>query len=421
MPSDVLTPESLRAAALAALPGSAVFAVDRDLRLLLCDGPALATHGYDPAALAGRPLEAVAPASAYAELEPLYRAALEGESSSLEHVSTDGSRWYWTHIAPLREGDQIIGAVAVSQDISDRRAADDELRSVTTRFETAFAAAPIGMAMVGLDGRFMRCNQALADLTGYTEIELMAMTFQDITHPADLDLDLAHVRRLLAGQATSYTMEKRYVTKQGRLVWVLLAASLVRDEAGEPTHFISQIKDVTETREMEERLRELANHDPVTDLLNRRRFEDELVRQVGRCRRYGETACLLVMDVDDFKGVNDAHGHRMGDAALRRVGTILKERLRVTDVVARVGGDEFAAVLTGVGADDAQRLAEQVREAIQSAPIESGGQHVSVTVSIGLKTLDSAVKDEDSAFVAADRAMYEAKSEGRNRVRLAPS
>ena len=211
------------------------------------------------------------------------------------------------------------------------------------------------------------------------------------------------------------------MTKQGRLVWVLLAASLVRDDDGEPSHFISQIKDVTETREMEERLRELANQDPVTDLLNRRRFEDELVRQVGRCKRYGEVACLLVMDVDDFKGVNDALGHRMGDAALRQVGATLKERLRVTDVVARVGGDEFAAVLTGVGAEDARGLAEQVRQAIESAPIESAGQSVSVTVSIGLKTLDATVPDEDSAFVAADRAMYQAKSDGRNRVRLAPS
>ena len=140
----------------------------------------------------------------------------------------------------------------------------------------------------------------------------MALTFQDITHPADLTLDLNHLERLLSGEESSYTMEKRYVTKQGRLVWVLLAVSLVRDDAGEPSHFISQIKDITETREMEERLRELANHDPVTDLLNRRRFEDELVRQVGRCRRYGETACLLILDVDDFKGVNDALGHRIG-------------------------------------------------------------------------------------------------------------
>ncbi len=312
-----------------------------------------------------------------------------------------------------------MGAVAISQDITSRRVADDELRAVTTLFETAFAAAPIGMALVGVDGSFQRCNQALCDLLGYEQDELMALSFQDITHPEDLDSDLAHVQRLLAGEASSYTMEKRYLTRTGRLVWVLLAVSLVRDDDGAPSHFISQIKDITETRRMEERLRQLADHDAVTDLLNRRRFEDELVRQVGRCKRYGETACLMILDVDEFKGVNDAFGHRTGDAALQQVALILNGRLRDTDVVARIGGDEFAALLPGVSAQDARGLAEEVRAAIEELRVGSGGRHASVTASIGLKTLDRGTIDEDSAFVAADRAMYDSKAAGRNRVTVA--
>lgn len=421
MLSDTFTPDSLRAAALAALPGAAVFAVDRDLRLLLSDGPALRRHGYDPAAMVGRQLADVVPAHSYAELEPHYRAALTGETRTFEHRSSDGKRWYWTHIAPLTEGEETVGAVAISQDITSRREADDELRAVTTRFETAFAAAPIGMTLVSPDGRFLRCNQALCDLLGYTEDELMALSFQDITHPEDLDIDLAHVQRLLSGEASSYTMEKRYLTKTGRLVWVLLAASLVRDDDGAPSHFISQIKDITETRKLEDRLRELADHDAVTDLFNRRRFEDELMRQVGRCKRYGETACLLILDVDDFKSVNDVFGHRVGDAALQQVALILNGRLRETDVVARIGGDEFAALLPGVTDRDARGLAEEVRAAIEALRIGSGGRHANVTASIGLQTLDRHTIDEDSAFVAADRAMYEAKAAGRNRVTVASS
>ena len=224
-----------------------------------------------------------------------------------------------------------------SQDVTARHEADEALRAVTTRFETAFAAAPIGMTLVGLEGRFLRCNQALCDLLGYTEDELLALTFQDITHADDLDIDLAEVRRLLSGEASSYTIEKRYLTRHGRLVWALLAVSLVRDENGAPSHFISQIKDITDTRNLEQRLRQLADHDPVTDLLNRRRFEDELVRQVGRCRRYGESACLMILDVDHLKGINDAFGHRVGDTALQEVATVLKSRLRATDLVARIG------------------------------------------------------------------------------------
>jgi diguanylate cyclase (GGDEF)-like protein/PAS domain S-box-containing protein len=419
MLSDTFTSESLRAAAISALPGAAVFAVDMDMRLLLADGPALRRHGYDSADLTGRRLADVAPAHSYAELEPRYRAALGGQTQTFEHSSSDLTAWYLTHIAPLTEGEEIVGAVAISQDITSRRVADDELRAVTTLFETAFAAAPIGMALVGVDGSFQRCNQALCDLLGYEQDELMASSFQDITHPEDLDSDLAHVQRLLAGEASSYTMEKRYLTRTGRLVWVLLAVSLVRDEDGAPSHFISQIKDITETRRMEERLRQLADHDAVTDLLNRRRFEDELVRQVGRCKRYGETACLMILDVDEFKGVNDAFGHRTGDAALQQVALILNGRLRDTDVVARIGGDEFAALLPGVSAQDARGLAEEVRAAIEELRVGSGGRHASVTASIGLKTLDRGTIDEDSAFVAADRAMYDSKAAGRNRVTIA--
>jgi len=419
MLTDVLTPESLRAAALVALPGSAVFAVDHDLRLLLCDGPALVKHGYDPAAMIGRPLADVAPAKAYAELEGNYRAALSGEHRSFEHQSSDGTGWYWTHIAPLVDDGEIVGAVAISQDVTARHEADDALRALTTRFETAFAAAPIGMTLVALDGRFLRCNQALCDLLGYTEDELLASTFQDITHVEDVDIDLAQVRRLLSGEASSYTIEKRYVTRHGRLVWVLLAASLVRDENGVPSHFISQIKDITDTRNLEQRLRQLADHDPVTDLLNRRRFEDELVRQVGRCRRYGESACLMILDVDHLKGINDAFGHRVGDSALQEVAMVLKSRLRATDLVARIGGDEFAALLPGATAEAARGVAEQVRAAIEQLQIGSAGRRAPVTASIGLMTLDEDTKNEDTAFVTADHAMYDAKSAGRNCVTLA--
>ena len=419
MLSDVRSPDSLRAAALAALPGAVVIAVDCDLRLLLCEGQAVARHSYDTNQLVGRLLEDVLPAEAFQQLEPEYRAALGGQERSFEYCSHDGEAWYVTAIAPLREDDRVVGAVAVSQDITARKRADEERRAATTEFETAFAAAPIGMTLVGLDGSFIRCNQALCDLLGYSEAELLALTFQDITHPDDLDIDLNHVQRLLDGDAASYTMEKRYVTKAGRFVWVLLAASLVRDDDGAPTHFISQIKDITETRRMEEKLRQLAEHDPVTDLLNRRRFEDELVRQVGRCNRYGETACLLILDVDDFKGVNDLFGHRVGDAALQQVALVLDERLRATDLVARIGGDEFAALLPGVTAAEAGGVAEEVRIAIEALRIGSGARRAHLTASIGLKTLDGHTTDEDTAFVAADRAMYEAKANGRNRVQIA--
>ena len=110
------------------------------------------------------------------------------------------------------------------------------------------------------------------------------MTFQEITHPDDLDADLAQVDALLAGEIDTYEMEKRYFTKDGHLIWVLLAVAIVREDDGTPRHFISQVQDISARKRLEAHTYELANRDPITSLYNRRRFEEELKRQIGRCR-----------------------------------------------------------------------------------------------------------------------------------------
>jgi two-component system sensor histidine kinase UhpB len=141
----------------------------------------------------------------------------------------------------------------------ERRRTEEALRESEQRFRLAFDHAPIGMTLVAPDGRFLQVNRALCELLGYTEQELLDRTFQVITHPDDLDADLALVRQVLAGEIERYSMEKRYFHKQGHVVWILLHVSLVRDDGGEPLYFVSQIKDITEARRAEaERERLLA-------------------------------------------------------------------------------------------------------------------------------------------------------------------
>lgn len=123
-------------------------------------------------------------------------------------------------------------------------------------FQNAFEHAAIGMALVAPDGKWLRVNRSICDITGYSERELLQRTFQDITHPDDLDLDLANVRKMLAGEIDSYQMEKRYYHKNGAIVWVLLSVSLVRDEEGRPRFFIGQIQDITSRKESERQLEE---------------------------------------------------------------------------------------------------------------------------------------------------------------------
>jgi two-component system, sensor histidine kinase and response regulator len=143
----------------------------------------------------------------------------------------------------------------VQLDITDRKRAEEGLRQSEERFRTAFDHAAIGMSLVALDGRFLRVNPALCRLTGYSESELLDKTFQEITHPDDLAADLAQVDRLLAGEIRAFHMEKRYLRKDGEIIWIRLSSALVRDAQGAPLHSIGQLEDITERKRAEEALR----------------------------------------------------------------------------------------------------------------------------------------------------------------------
>ena len=150
---------------------------------------------------------------------------------------------------------ELTSLTGIVTDITERKQAEDTLRESEERFSSAFEQAPIGVALVSPDGRWLKVNRALCDLVGYSEAELLARTFQDITHPEDLESDLENVRRIIAGETRSYQMEKRYVHAGGHLVTVLLNVSLVRDRQGQPRYFISQIQDITERKLAEQALR----------------------------------------------------------------------------------------------------------------------------------------------------------------------
>ncbi len=136
-------------------------------------------------------------------------------------------------------------------DVSNRRQGENALRESVARFRSAFDDAAIGMSLVGIDGSWLQVNRSLCDIVGYTEPELLATSFQAITYPDDLEADLAFVRRVLAGEFSSYHMEKRYLHKLGHIVWVLLTVSLVRDADGLPLYFVSQVQDISRQKRIE--------------------------------------------------------------------------------------------------------------------------------------------------------------------------
>jgi diguanylate cyclase (GGDEF)-like protein/PAS domain S-box-containing protein len=289
-------------------------------------------------------------------------------------------------------------------------------REAEERFRLAFEQAAVGMALVAPDGRFLRVNRALCELVGYDAETLLAMTFQEITHPEDLDLDLEYVRQMLAGERRAYAMEKRYFHADGHTVWVLLSVSLVRDDADGPLYFISQIQDISERKQLEERLVFLAGHDEMTGLSNRRRFREELERVVGYAKRYRHGGALLLLDLDNFKQVNDTLGHRAGDRLVTEVAGRLRARVRTSDLLARVGGDEFAVFLPLATRSQAERVAGDLIATVGTECYLVDEAAVDARASLGVALFEPEWEpDPEALLMHADLAMYRAKREGGNR------
>jgi diguanylate cyclase (GGDEF)-like protein/PAS domain S-box-containing protein len=349
------------------------------------------------------------------------QASADGRDSVVEYrfLRPDGSvAWIQGFASTVRnENGDIVGWVGTCLDLTAQHEAADELRNASERFRTAFDNAPIGMSLVAPDGAWLEVNPALCKLLGYTAEELLRLNFLQVTHPDDRAGSADRRRRQLDG-ASSSSIEKRYIGADGEIVWVSVTSTLVRDGRGVPLYSVAQIEDIGERRRAAEELRRLADHDSLTGLVNRRRFGQELDRELERLRRYGGSAALLVLDLDRFKLVNDSLGHKAGDDLLIGVAGALRSRCRKSDVVGRLGGDEFAVLAVATDAKGARLLGDDISAALRSQRFVILGTAVTVTASVGVVLLEGDTFDGDGALVAADRAMYRAKRAGRDRVAL---
>jgi len=297
----------------------------------------------------------------------------------------------------------------------ERRRKDAESKSggVNGRFESAFSNAPIGMALIDMDGRWLQVNHALCRITGHAESELRAKTLRSFTHPEDMDLHVPLLRQLLDGEISNYQVEKRCFHAWGHFVWMMMTVSLVRDEEGHALYLITQFQDISERKELAGRLEYLVDHDSLTGLFNRRHFERELTREVERSARYGSPGSMLLIDVDNFKTVNDTYGHMAGDDLLKGIAGLLKHRMRHTDTLARVGGDEFAVLLPQTDADEATVVADAFVKALGKQTAVLANQSIHITASVGVVLFENLSDLE--VLECADVAMYGAKQAGRNR------
>lgn len=302
---------------------------------------------------------------------PEFEAEAKRKDGSLVEISLT--------LSPIIEDGSLTGVIAVARDLGSRRRADFSRRQARQRFAGAFANAPIGMALVSLEGRFVDVNPALCDLLRRSREELGHMTFQELTHPEDLEADLSLLHDLIERRIDRYELEKRYLRPDGSVVWGHLFVSLVEDADGRPHHFVSQIQDVTAAKEQDLQLRRMAAHlqelslsDPLTGVANVRAFERCVAEEIDVSLASGEPFSVVLIDVDGLEDLNRTEGGIEGDRVLRSVAAALNHQ--APGRVFRMASDDFAVFGPGIGYEGVAALASRLAVAAEAG---TGGLDVS--------------------------------------------
>src|SRR3990167_2329574 len=289
-----------------------------------------------------------------------------------------------------------------------------KLHEYQTRFDTVFRQTNIGIALLQLDGRLLRANQALCELLGYSEDDMLRVNFYYLIHPNDLNNLQIHIQNLMDHKIKFYQSEQQCFRKNGDVLWVVTILSLIRDINDNPLYFIVQVQNITLQKKAEERLRHMAYHDPLTSLANRNQLEQFITHILATARRHQQEFALMFLDMDRFKNINDTIGHEAGDMLLQVVAERLRGAVRTTDLVARLGGDEFVLVITDVKqAESVALIAQKILDSVLKV-IVIKGQELYITTSIGISLYPHDGQNMQALMKNADLALYRAKEHGRN-------
>jgi diguanylate cyclase (GGDEF)-like protein/PAS domain S-box-containing protein len=281
-------------------------------------------------------------------------------------------------------------------------------------FQSAFDFAAIGMGLASIQGRWIKVNQSLCKLVGYTENELLDTDFRSIIYPDDLNNDLHYMQQILTGNIPAYKIEKRYIHKNGSLIWVLLNVSLVRDLKNEPLYFIAQIQNINAQKNAEKELEQMAYHDPLTTLDNRAQLKKHVNEAIINSKESDKKFAFIMLDLDHFKHINDLLGHDAGDKLLQEFSKKLKSSVRYTDKVTRLGGDEFVIIILDILDENMViNIAQKILD-VTSRPMTIKGHTIYTTTSMGISIYPNDGRDMTTLMNNADLCLYRAKKIGRN-------
>ena len=278
-----------------------------------------------------------------------------------------------------------------------------------------------------LDYSLQYVSPSCLRILGWTQEEMMLAPPLSLMVPEDAPAIDEAIARAAALGVNYGTLRLRMRRKDGTAVWMEVTSRQILDPVtGEVTEYVTVLRDISERKQFEERLATMALTDGLTGLANRRAFDETLEREWKRTLREGSQLSLLLIDIDNFKALNDRYGHQVGDDYLRTISAALKGAVGATDTVARYGGEEIAVIIPSAGSAEAIETAERLRAAIESLQLPHEGNPEAVgwaTASIGAATAlarqGGTIKMPESLLLAADNALYKAKQGGRNRVATA--
>jgi len=258
-------------------------------------------------------------------------------------------------------------------------------------------------------------NDAFTRLTGYTSEEVLGKTPRILQGEETDFREKEKIKQALEKQEpVRATLQN--CSKDGTEYWVDLSILPLRDRQGEISHFAAIQRDITELKKLEHDLQVLCRTDPLTTAANRRAFNEILSQEFSRFQRSNQEYALIMVDLDHFKVINDKHGHQVGDQVLMEVTERCRDKLRVHDMIARLGGEEFCIILPYTSQDQAKQVAVRLQEAIKEEPIIVDGLRVSITLSAGVSLVSSCDQDGHDAVDRADQKLLHAKKLGRDQV-----
>ena len=328
-------------------------------------------------------------------------------------------RWVQVSTRPVPTVDGGHELLTTLSDVTGPREIRAALARSEKQFQAAMENAPIGMVLADPQWRIEQVNAAFAGLLGTEPAGLLGRDLSALSHPHDRAVERAHVQRLLAGEGHRFTLEKQYRRADGQTVWAVLDVVLVRTPDGVPDHFVAQVRDITESRMQAEMLAHRAMHDPLTGLANRSLMQEELQSALEQPDAAGRVA-VLVIDLDEFKQINDRYGHPAGDEVLVHVAGVLRAATAGRGIATRLGGDEFVVLVQD---SDAGRVVFEVASAIHTGlrePVRTQRRRLPVRASIGIAVAEEGLLAGGAMGVlaAADAALYRAKAAGRGRTEV---